>query len=85
MHTLGIPLSTLPTFAYVPACVLDGGVAVDVGQQAEAEAVLVVGWVREAVHQDAAGRRVESLPDPVVELVVSHRTPVLRFLVTHGP
>lgn len=31
-----------PTFAYVPACVFDGGVAVDVGQQAEAEAILVV-------------------------------------------
>lgn len=43
------------TFAYVSACVFDGGVAVDVGQQAEAEAVLIVGWVCEAVHQDAAG------------------------------
>lgn len=60
------------TFSYVPPSVLDGGVPVDVGQQAEAEAVLVVGRVREAVHQDAAGRRVECLPDPVVELVVRH-------------
>lgn len=75
----------LPTFAYVPACVFDGGVAVDVGQQAEAEAVLVVGRVGEAVHQDATRRRVESLPHSVVELVVSYRTPELWFLVTHGP
>lgn len=43
-----------PTFADVPACVLYGGVAIDVGQQAEAEAVFVVGGVREAIHQDAA-------------------------------
>lgn len=43
-----------PTFANVPACVLYGGVAIDVGQQAEAEAVFVVRGVREAVHQDAA-------------------------------
>ena len=74
-----------PTFAYVPACVFDGGVAVDVGQQAEAEAVLVVGRVCEAVHQHTARRRVESLPNPVVELVVSYGAPVLRFLVTYGP
>lgn len=74
-----------PTFAYVPPCVFNGGIAVDVGQQAEAEAVLVVGRVREAVHQDAAGRRVESLPHSVVELVVSYGTPVLRFLVANRP
>ena len=44
-----------PTFAYVSACVLYSGIAVDVGKQAQAEAVLVVGRVREAVYQDAAG------------------------------
>lgn len=43
-----------PTFADVPARVLYGRVAVDVGQQAETEAVFVVGGVREAVHEDAA-------------------------------
>lgn len=69
----------------MPACVLNGGIAVDVGKQAEAEAVLVVGWVCEPVHQDAAGRGVESLPHPVVELVVRYGTPVLRFLVANGP
>lgn len=76
--------SPKPTFAYVPARVFDGGVAVDIRQQAEAEAVFVVGWVCEAVHQHAAGRCVESLPDPVVELIVGYRTPVLWFLITHG-
>lgn len=73
-----------PTFAYVPACVFDGGVAVDVGQQAEAETVFVVGRVREAVHQHTAGRRVKRLTHPVVELVVGDGTPVLWLLVTHG-
>ena len=43
-------LSAQLTFAYVPARVLDGGVPVDVGQQTQAEAVLVVGGVGEAVH-----------------------------------
>lgn len=44
-----------PTFAYVPACVFDGRVAVDVGEKAETEAVLVVRRVCEAVHQNATG------------------------------
>lgn len=59
-----------PTFAYVPARVFDGGVAVDVGQQAEAETVFVVGRVREAVHQHAARRGMKRLAHPVVELIV---------------
>lgn len=47
-------VNSKPTFADVPARVLDGGVAIDVGQQAETEAIFVVGGVREAVYQDAA-------------------------------
>lgn len=43
------------TFAYVPACVLNGGVAVDIGKQTETESVLVIGWVRKAIYQDTAG------------------------------
>lgn len=74
-----------PTFAYVSAGVLDGGVAVDVGQQTQAEAVLVVRRVCETVHQDAARGRVERLTDPVVELVVRDGTPVLWLFVAHGP
>lgn len=78
-------MSTQPTFAYVPARVLDGGVAVDVGKQSEAEPVLVVGGVREAIHQDTTGRGVEGFPHSVVELIVSYGAPVLGFLVTYGP
>lgn len=77
--------SMQPTFAYVPARVLDGGVAVDVGKQPKAEPVLVVGGVCEAIHQDTAGRGVEGFPNSVVELIVSYGAPVLRLLVTNGP
>lgn len=69
----------------MPARVLDGGVAVDVGQEAQAEAVLVVTRVGEAVHQNAVGGSVESLPHPVVELIVSDRTPVLGLFIANGP
>ena len=72
------------TFADVPPGVLDGGVAVDVGQQAEAEAVAVVGGVGEAVHQHAGGGRLEGLAHAVVELVVDDGAPVLGLLVGHG-
>lgn len=70
-------------FANVPARVLDGGVAVDVGQQAEAEAVAVVGGVGEAVNDDAVVLRVEDLAHPRVQLVVRDVAPVLRLLVRH--
>ena len=72
------------TFADVPPGVLDGGVAVDVGQKAEAEAVAVVGGVGEAVHQHAGGGRLEGLAHAVVELVVDDGAPVLGLLVGHG-
>lgn len=67
----------------MPARVLDGGVAVDVGQQAQAEAVAIVGRVGEAVHQDAGGGRLEGLSDPVIQLVVHDGAPVLGFFVGH--
>ena len=73
-----------PTFADVPPGVLDGGVAVDIGEQAQAEAVAVVGGVCEAVHQHAGGGRLEGLADAVVELVVHDGAPVFRLLVGHG-
>ena len=73
------------TFADVPPRVLDGGVAVDVGQQAQTEAVLVVGRVGESVHQDTAGRSVERLSNTAVQLIVGDRAPVLRLLVAHRP
>lgn len=67
----------------MPPGILNGGVAVDVGEQAEAEAVAVVGGIREAVDEHAGGGRVEGLPDAVVELVVNNGAPVLGFLVGH--
>lgn len=54
---------------YVSACELHGRVAVDVGQQAEAEA-LRVGRVREAVDGEGGLRGVEGLPDTLVQFVV---------------
>lgn len=71
------------TFADVPAGVLDGGIAVDVGQQAQAEAVAIVGWVGEAVHQDAGRGRLEGLSNPVIQLVVHNGAPVLGFFIGH--
>lgn len=71
------------TFPDVPARVLDGGVAVHVGQQAQAEAVTIVGRVGEAVHQDAGRGRLEGLSDPVIQLVVHDGAPVLGFFVRH--
>lgn len=71
------------TFANVPPRVLNGGVAVDVGEQPQAEPVLVVGGVGEAIHQDAGGGRVERLPHAVVQLVVDDGAPVLRLFVSN--
>lgn len=68
----------------MPPGILNGGVAVDVGEQAEAESVAVVGGIREAIDKHAGGGRLEGLPDTVVELVVNNGAPVLGFLVGHG-
>lgn len=67
----------------MPPGILNGGVAVDVGEQAEAEPVAVVGGIREAIDEHAGGGRVEGLPDTVVEFVVNNGAPVLGFLVGH--
>lgn len=71
------------TFADVPPGVLNRGVAVDVGEQAEAEPVAVVGGICEAVDEHAGGGRLERLPNTIVELVVNNRAPVFGFLVGH--
>lgn len=69
-EALGVDLSAdiveVHAFADVPAGVLDGGVAVDVGEQAQAEAVLVVGGVSEAVHEHAGGGGVVGFAHAVV-------------------
>ena len=71
------------TFADVPPGVLDGGVAVDVGEQAEAESVAVIGGICETVNEHAGGGSLERLSDTIVELVVNNRAPVLGFLIGH--
>lgn len=67
----------------MPPGVLNGGVAVDVGEQAEAESVAVVGGICEAIDEHTGGGCLERLAHSIVELVVNNRAPVLGFLVGH--
>lgn len=55
-------------------CQLHGCIAVDVGQQTQAEA-LRVGGIREAVHRQGGLRGVERLSYSLVQLVVGNRAP----------
>ncbi|TNN89513.1 hypothetical protein EYF80_000116 [Liparis tanakae] len=73
LQSLTAPPPRYCTFADVPPGVLDGGVAVDVGEQAEAKSVAVIGGIREAVDEHAGGGRLERLSHPIVELVPSSR------------
>lgn len=73
----------MDTFADVPPGVLNGGVAVHVGEQAEAESVAVIGGICETVNEHAGGGSLERLSDTIVELVVNNRAPVLGFLIGH--
>lgn len=66
----------------VPPGQLHGRVPVDVGQQAQAEA-LRVGGVSEAIHGHGGLRGVESLAHPLVELVVGYGAPEGRLAVSH--
>lgn len=66
----------------MPARQLHGSVAVDVGQQAQAEAFRV-GRVREAIHRQRGLRGVEGLSYPLVELVVRDGAPEGRLTVCH--
>lgn len=67
----------------MPPCIFNSRVPVDVGQQAEAESVAVVGGICEAINKHAGGGCLERLSDTIVELVVNNRTPVLGFLIGH--
>lgn len=67
---------------YVPASHLHGGVAINVGQQAQAEA-LRVGRICESIHSEGRLRGVEGLPDPLVQLIVSYGAPESRLGVGH--
>lgn len=62
-------------------CVLDGGVPVHIGQEAQTEAVRIVRRICEAIDDDARLGGIERLPDATVQLVVDHGAPVLGFLV----
>lgn len=60
------------------------GVPVNVGEQPEAEAVLIVGRIGETVHQHTCGGGVERFAHAVVELIVHNRAPVFWFLIGNG-
>lgn len=71
------------TFANVATRVFNSGVAIDVGEQAQAEAVLVVGWVSESINQHAGGGSVVSLSYTIIQLIVHNRAPVTGLLILH--
>lgn len=71
------------TFANVAAGVFNGGVAIDVGEQAQAEAVLVVGWVGESINQHAGGGSVVSLSHTIIQLIVHNRAPMTGLFILH--
>ena len=68
----------------VSSSVLDGRVAMHARQETNAKAVSRGGGVCESIHDHVVARRAKYLADAVVKLVVSHRTPIWRFLVLHG-
>lgn len=86
-QTFSIHLSTyivkMDSFSNVASGVLDGGVAVDIGQQTQAEAIAVVGGVGEAIHQHTGGGRQECFSHPIIQLIVHNGAPVLGFLIGH--
>lgn len=73
----------VPTFANMAAGILDCGVAVDIGQKAQAKAIFVVGRISEAVHQHASRGGMVSLTNTVIQLIVHNRAPVAWFLILY--
>ena len=67
----------------MPPRVFDGGIPVNVGEQPEAEAVLVVGRIGETIHQHARGGGMERFAHAIVELIVDNRAPVFRLLISN--
>lgn len=86
-QTLGVHLSSniiqVNTFANMAAGILDCGVAVDIGQKAQAKAIFVVGRISEAVHQHASRGGMVSLTNTVIQLIVHNRAPVAWFLILY--
>ena len=85
--TLGVhfpsDVEQVDTSPNVPSGVLDLLVAMDVGEQAQAEPVLGAG-VGEPVDSEAGLGGLEDLPHSVLHLVVADHTPVCRLCVRDG-
>ena len=72
------------TFANVPADVLNSGVAVDIGEEPQTEAVGVHAGISVAVHDHVGTGGTKLLSNALVELVVGDRAPVGGLLVLDG-
>lgn len=86
-QTLCIHLSSnivqVDTFADVATGVFNSGVAIDIREQAQAEAIFVVGWIGESINQYAGGGSVVSLSHTIIQLIVHNRAPVTGLLILH--
>lgn len=67
----------------MPSGVLDGGVPVHIGEQAEAKSIAIVGGICEAVDENTGGGSLERLTYSIVEFVVNNGAPVLGFFISH--
>ena len=62
--------------------IFNGGVSIDIGEETQAESVIVViRRVCEAVNDDGVVERMVDLPHPAVQFVVRNTAPVLGLLV----
>lgn len=68
------------TFPYMSARILNGWVAVYIGQLPQAKSIWVVTRICEAIYDDDICLTVEHLSYPAVELVICNISPVERFL-----
>ena len=57
------------------ACILYGTVAIHIAQLAEAAAIRVIGWIREAIDDDRVVIAVEDLADTTIQFVVGNGGP----------
>lgn len=74
-------IEQMHTLANVPADILNGGVAVDIGQKAKTEPVQVGRGVCKAVHHHMGTCGVKGLTNTLVELIIADGAPVRRLLV----
>jgi len=68
------------TFPYMSARILNGWVAVYIGQLPQAKSIWVVARICEAIYDDDICLTVEHLSYPAVELIICNISPVQRFL-----